>query len=90
MAFPYASCAPETWLQFGSFSGSNASLAHNVALDVYNDGGIVPFLCLAAVMLPLLWCVLRGFMLAFARLGGIPSLGLRWSLFSVLSIEWIF
>jgi hypothetical protein len=88
--FPYASCAPETRLHFGSFPGSSASLAHNVALDVYNDGGIIPFLCLAAAMLPLLLCLLRGFMLAFARSGGSPSLGLRCSLFSVLLVEWMF
>jgi hypothetical protein len=90
LAFLFASCAPETWLQSGSFFGSNPSFAHNVALNVYNDGCIVLFLCLAAVMLPLLWCVLRGLMLACARLRGSPSWGLRWSLFSALLIQWLF
>jgi hypothetical protein len=88
--FAYASCAPIRWLQFGTVSGSNASLVHNVVLDVYNDGGIVPFFCLLVAMLPLLWFVMRGFVQDFARSGCSPSWGLRWSLFSVLLIEWIF
>jgi hypothetical protein len=90
LAFPYASCASETWLHFGSFPGANASLAHNVALDVYNDAGIFALLCLAAAIIPLLWSVLRGFVVVFSQSGYGSGLGLRWSLFSVLLIEWIF
>ena len=90
LVFPYTSCDPQTWLHFGSFPGANASLAHNVVLDVYNDAGIVPFACLVAAMLPLLWCVLRGFVLDFLSSGVGPGLQLRWAMFSVLLIEWMF
>jgi hypothetical protein len=45
---------------------------------------------LALALLPLLWSLLRGFVAVFVRQGYVAGWALRWALFSVILIQWIF
>ena len=87
--FVYHDCKPGVMLQFGSYSGSNAFSPHNVILDIYNDAGLIPFLCLLMAVLPLVATLLRGFWRSFSREGWDWQLALCWSFSSVLLVEWM-
>jgi len=89
ISFTYQSCPPIAPLHFGSFEDSNAHLAHNVFLDVYNDTGLLPMLLLLLGTLPLAW-MLAGSLMSTAQRQGLSScLILRWSLVSVILVEWM-
>jgi hypothetical protein len=87
--YVYADCKPGVVLRFGSFPGSNAFTPHNVILDIYNDAGWIPFLCILMAVLPIIAALLRGFWIAFMRDGWNWQLALRWSVLSVLVVEWL-
>jgi len=89
IAFTYQSCPPITPLRFGSFEGASASLAHNVVLDVYNDVGLLPLLFLLLAIIPLAWKIGQSMASAFQH--GLLTTGLllRWSLISVVVVEWL-
>jgi len=89
IAFTYQSCPPITPLRFGSIEGASASLAHNVVLDVYNDVGLIPFLFLLLAVIPLAWKIGRGLVSTFQHGFLTTGLLLRWSLISVVVMEWL-
>jgi len=64
-------------------------LAHNVVLDVYNDVGLLPLLFLLLAIIPLAWKI--GQSMASAFQNGALSTGmlLRWSLISLVVVEWL-
>jgi len=76
-------------LNFGSFSGSDAFTPHNVILDVYNDAGWIPTLCILLAILPITVALLRGFWIRFVTTEWDWQLAVRWSFFSVLLVEWV-
>jgi hypothetical protein len=87
--YTYADCKSGVWLRFGSSAGTNAFTPHNLVLDIYNDAGWIPFLCLLMAVVPLLVALLRGFWMSFARDGWDGQLALRWSVLCVLVVEWL-
>jgi len=89
IAFTYQSCPPITTLRFGSFEGATSSLAHNVLLDVYNDTGLLPLICLLAAMIPLAWNMGKGLVSRVQHKRISKGLLLRWSLISVVVTEWL-
>jgi hypothetical protein len=58
-------------------------------LDIYNDAGWIPCVCLLMAVVPLLVALLRGFWMSFARDGWDGQLALRWSVLCVLVVEWL-
>ena len=70
--------------------GGTVQLAHNVVLDVFLDGGMIPALLLLAALLPLGIATLRG----FVRQGWRPPwewrLGCLWGWFAMLLCQWSF
>jgi len=89
ISFTYQSCPPIAPLHFGSFEGSDAHLVHNVFLDVYNDTGLLPMLVLLLGTLPLAWMLGGGLMSTAQRQGLSNCLILRWSVVSVILVEWM-
>jgi len=89
IAFTYQSCPPVTQLRFGSFEGASASLAHSVFLDVYNDVGLLPLLFLLLAVIPLAWKTGRGLVSTFQHGFLTTGLLLRWSLVSLVVVEWL-
>jgi hypothetical protein len=87
--FSYQDCRPGVLLRFGSFANSDASSPHNVLLDVYNDGGWIPSICLVLGLAPLTFSLLRGFLKFFRLQGWSAGLAVRWSAFSLLVVQWI-
>ena len=87
--YTYADCKPGVWLRFGSSAGTNAFTPHNLVLDIYNDAGWIPCVCLLMAVVPLLVALLRGFWMSFARDGWDGQLALRWSVVCVLVVEWL-
>ena len=87
--FDYRDCRPDVVNHFGSFPGSSAFSPHNLVLDVYNDVGWLPSLCLLLAVLPLLIRLLIAFGRAFSTLGWDWQLALRWSFLSLLVVEWL-
>lgn len=88
MVFDYRECRPGIVLHFGSAAHSNA-FAHNVVLDVYNDAGVIPALCLLLGILPLLVYLLNRFWKKFYVSGWSWELSLRWGFLSVLIVQWL-
>ena len=86
--YTYADCKPGVWLTFGSSAGTSAFTPHNLVLDIYNDAGWIPCVCLLMAMVPLLVALLRGFWISFARDGWDGQLALRWGVFCVLLVQW--
>jgi hypothetical protein len=87
--YSYADCNPQATNQFGSFLGSSSFTPHNLILDVYNDAGWIPTVCLLLAMLPLGFYLLLGFWRTFSSMGWTWPLALRWSIFSVLVVQWV-
>ena len=87
--YSYADCDPKALNQFGSFPGSSAFTPHNLILDVYNDAGWIPALCLLFAVIPICFFLLTGFWKAFSFSGWTWPLALRWSFISVLAVEWL-
>jgi len=89
ITFNYQSCPPVTPLRFGSFEGSTASLAHNNFLDVYNDVGLLPLIFLIIAVIPLAYAIGRDLIVVMQLEVLSSSFLLRWSLFSVVVVEWL-
>jgi len=89
IAFNYHSCPPVSPMRFGSFDGASASLAHNVILDVYNDVGLLPLIFLLLAVIPLAWNIGRGLASTLQHGGLSTGLLLRWSLISLIAVEWL-
>jgi len=64
--FRYRDCVPGGFNNFGSFDNANTFTPHNVFLDIYNDGGVIPasffiiaftalMLCLGRLLFPILF-----------------------------------
>jgi hypothetical protein len=87
--FAYQDCRPGVLLRFGSLADTSASSPHNVLLDVYNDGGWIPFVCLVLALTPLMFSLLRGFLRAFRLHGWSAGLAVRWSAFALLAVQWM-
>ena len=87
--FSYSDCNPLALNQFGSFEGSSSFTPHNVILDIYNDTGWMPTVCLLAAIVPLFWFVLVGFWRTLSADGWTWPLALRWSFVSVLLVQWL-
>ena len=87
--FAYQDCRPGVLLRFGFMADASASSPHNVLLDVYNDGGWIPFVCLGLALTPLIFSLLRGFLRAFRLHGWSAGLAVRWSAFSLLAVQWM-
>lgn len=87
--YSYADCNPEAINQFGSFAGSSSFTPHNLILDIYNDAGWIPTLCLVLSILPICIFLLAGFWRAFSFSGWSWPLALRWGVISVLAVEWL-
>jgi len=87
--YSYADCNPQAINQFGSFAGSSSFTPHNLILDIYNDAGWIPALCLLLSILPICIFLLSGFWRAFSFSGWSWPLALRWSFVSVLAVEWL-
>ena len=87
--FSYLDCTPYALNHFGSFKGSSSFTPHNLILDIYNDAGWIPTVCLLMAILPLLWLLLIGFWRSVSVKGWTWPLALRWSFLSVLLVEWL-
>ena len=87
--FSYLDCNPRALNHFGSFEGSSSFTPHNLILDIYNDAGWIPTVCLLMAILPLLWFLLIGFWRSVSVKGWTWPLALRWSFVSVLLVEWL-
>jgi hypothetical protein len=87
--YSYADCNPQAINQFGSFPGSSSFTPHNLVLDVYNDAGWIPALCLLIAILPICFSLLVGFWRSISVSGWTWPLALRWSFVSVLVVEWL-
>lgn len=66
LLFRYRDCVPGGFNTFGNFDNANTFTPHNVFLDIYNDGGVIPaslfligfmalILCLGRLLFPLLF-----------------------------------
>jgi hypothetical protein len=88
MTFDYRECRPGIVMHFGSAAHSNA-FAHNVILDIYNDTGIIPALCILMAVVPLVFNLLRGFWLKFFLSGWDWQLATRWGFMSVFVVQWL-
>ena len=87
--YSYSDCNPQAINQFGSFPGSSSFTPHNLILDVYNDAGWIPTLCLLLAVVPICFFLLTSFWKAFSFSGWTWPLALRWSFISVLVVEWL-
>jgi hypothetical protein len=87
--FAYQDCRPGVLLRFGSLADASASSPHNVLLDVYNDGGWIPFVCLLLALMPLMFSLLRGFLRALHLHGWSAGLAVRWSALALLAVQWM-
>jgi len=87
--FSYADCNPMAINQFGSFKGSSSFTPHNVVLDVYNDAGWIPALCLFFAIVPVFIMIVSGFWRVLGQTGWTWPLALRWGFVSVLFVEWL-
>jgi len=88
MVFDYQECRPGVLARFGSGPHSNA-FAHNVVLDVFNDAGLVPALCILLAVLPMVAYLLYQFWSRFCEYGWNWQLSLRWGFLSVLIVQWL-
>ena len=87
--YTYADCKPGNWSTFGSSPGTSAFTPHNLILDVYNDAGWIPCFFLLLALVPILASLLRGFWTSYTRDGWDVQLSLRWSVLSVLVVQWL-
>ena len=89
IAFTYRDCRPELLNRFGALPDAAAFSPHNLVLDVYNDAGWLPALCLLLAVVPLFWVLLRGFWWVLQRQGWTVDLALRWSCVALLVVQWL-
>jgi hypothetical protein len=87
--YTYQDCKPGVWLRFGSSAGTHAFTPHNLVLDIYNDAGWIPCICLLVAVLPLMVVLLRGFWASFTQDGWDAQIALRWSILCVLLVQWL-
>lgn len=87
--FAYADCDPLRVNQFGSVPGASAFSPHNVFLDIYNDAGLIPAVCLVLAVLPLVINLLRSFFVRMTLQGWDWQLSLRWGVMALLIVEWL-
>lgn len=70
--------------------GGTVTLAHNVVLDVFRDGGVLPALLLLASVLPLLWVSLGGFAGRWRQRSWSWESSFLWGWLVLLLCEWSF
>jgi len=87
--YTYRDCLPGRINHFGVGATANTSSPHNLILDIYNDAGWLPTVCLLLAILPVAWVLLKSFWRAFSTDGWNAPLALRWSFVSVLLVEWL-
>jgi hypothetical protein len=87
--FVYRDCRADLVNRFGAVADATAFSPHNVVLDVYNDAGWLPALCLLLALLPVLLLVLQGFWRVLQAEGWNAELALRWSVLAVLMVQWL-
>jgi len=87
--FRFASCVQGLSNQFGSIHGASTFSPHNVVLDIWNDAGWPSALSLVLSIIPLIVMLCRGFLRSVSSHSWRLSLALRWSMLSVLIVEWL-